>query len=222
MKSFNAKKLFKSKGQSFIELALVFMILMLIFAGVVELGNLINVYLDIIDSGREAARNANTYEFYNIDESTVPPTVTVGDLVFNEAAKIAWNTMNTNCQGILQDKGTQLIPPACNMRIPFDPLEDDIVISVISYDGSSLIRFPDGNGWSRFNNRVSTVSDGEILSHLDSSTPSTGIIMVEVFYGYHQLLGMPFFTDVLPDPIPVHTFSIMPYPSADPTPTPIP
>ena len=222
MKSFNAKKLFKSKGQSFIELALVFMILMLIFAGVVELGNLINVYLDIIDSGREAARNANTYEFFNIDESTVPPTVTVGDLVFNEAAKIAWNTMNTNCQGILQDKGTQLIPPACNMRIPFDPLEDDIVISVISYDGSSLIRFPDGNGWSRFNNRVSTVSDGEIMSHLDSSTPSTGIIMVEVFYGYHQLLGMPFFADVLPDPIPVHTFSIMPYPSADPTPTPIP
>jgi hypothetical protein len=222
MKLFISKKPVMTKGQSFIELALVFMILMLIFAGVVELGNLINVYLDIIDAGREASRNANTYEFYNIDESTVPPTITVGDLVFNEAAKIAWNTMNTNCQGILQDKGTQLIPPGCNMRIPFDPLVDDIVISVMSYDGHSLIRFPDSSGWSRFNNEISTVTDAQILSHLDSSTPSTGIIMVEVFYNYHQLLGMPFFTDVLPDPIPVHTFSIMPYPSADPTPTPIP
>ena len=219
---FKSKSKSNSKGQSFIELALVFMLLMLIFAGVVELGNLINVYLDIIDSGREASRNANTYDFYFIDNSTVPPTVTVGDLVFNEAAKIAWNTMNTNCQGILQDKATQLIPPACSMRIPFDPLADDIVVSVMSYDGSSLIRWPDGNGWSRFDNEVSTVTDAEIISHLDFSTPDTGIIMVEVFYNYHQLLGMPFFTDVLPDPIPVHTFSIMPYPSADPTPTPIP
>jgi len=218
----NKNKLAKPKGQSFIELALVFMVLMLIFAGVVELGNLINVYLDVIDAGREAARNGNTYDFFNIDESTVPPTVTVGDLVFNEAAKIAWNTMNTNCQGILQDRDVQLIPPACNMRIPFDPLNDDIVVSVISYDGSSLTRFPDGNGWSRFNNAVSTVSNAEILTHLDGATPRTGMIMVEVFYSYHQLLGMPFFTTVIPDPIPVHTYSIMPYPLADPTPIPIP
>jgi hypothetical protein len=221
MRPYIKNKQARPKGQSFIELAMVFMSLLMIFAGVVELGNLINVYLDIIDAGREAARNANTYDFLFIDESTVPPTVSEGVLVYNEAAKIAWNTMNTNCQGILQDRDVELIPPACNMRIPFDPLADDIVISVISYNGISLNRSPVG-GWSRFGNKGSTVTDAEIMSHLDSSTPSTGIIMVEIFYNYHQLLGMPLFTDVIPDPIPVHTFSIMPYPSADPTPTPIP
>ena len=59
MKLFNLITRAKSRGQSFIELALVFMVLMMLFAGVVELGNLINIYLDIIDSGREAARFSN-------------------------------------------------------------------------------------------------------------------------------------------------------------------
>jgi hypothetical protein len=219
MMRFNANAKNKTKGQSFIELALVFMILMLLFAGVVELGNLINVYLDIIDSGREAARNANTYDLYHIESDG---SKTIGNLVYNEAAKIAWNTLNTSCQGRLKDKDVQALPDPCPaMRIPFDPATDDIVISVISYDGSSILRFPTG-GWSRFGNHTSAVSNADIASHLDPSAPVTGMIIVEIFYDYHQMLGMPFFTEVIPDPIPVHTFSIMPYPLAEPTPTPLP
>jgi hypothetical protein len=203
----------KHKGQSFIELALVFMILMLLFAGVVELGMLINVYLDIIDAGREAARAANMADFYKADG------VTIGNDVYDYAAQVAWNTMNPRCQGTLSEKPA--VPAPCAMRIPFDITTDDIVISVVSYDGSSVLRFPTG-GWSRFGNHASTVSDGWIMSHLDPTALDTGMVLVEVFYDYHQLLGMPFFADVLPDPIPVHTYSIMPYPLADPTPTPIP
>ncbi len=66
------------------------------------------------------------------------------------------------------------------------------------------------------------MTDAEIITDLDSTAPNTGLVLVEVFYDYHQLLGLPFFTDVLPDPIPVHTYSIMPYPGAEPTPTPLP
>jgi hypothetical protein len=217
MRLFKLISKIKTKGQSFIELALVFMVLMMLLAGVVELGNLINLYLDIIDAGREAARNANTYDFYHVESDG---SLTIGDLVYNEAAKIAWNTLNPACQGTLGNKG--VAPLACaNMRIPFDPAKDDILISVLSYDGSTLLRFPT-TGWSRFDNHTSTVTDAEILAELDPTALNTGIIMVEIFYDYHQLLGLPFFTEVLPDPIPVHTYSIMPYPLADPTPTPLP
>ena len=216
MKIIGKKYLKEPKGQSFLELALVMLVLPMIFVGVIETGLLINEYLDIIDAARESARNANTYEFWHIDYSTVPPTVEPGDLVYNQAAKVAWNTINPSCQGYLKDKDVELIPAPCNMRIPFDPLHDDIVISVLSYDGANLIRYPSG-GWSRFNTgATSTVTNTAIMNELDPTSPHTGMILVEIFYNYHQLLGMPIFSDVVPDPIRVHTYAIMPYPSADP------
>jgi hypothetical protein len=209
------------KGQSFVELTLVISVLLLLFAGVVELGNLINIYLDIIDSAREAARAANTVDFLSYNELT--STWEISPSVYDYAAKTAWNTLNPGCQGMLPDKpGT---PLGCGnlMRIPFDPATDDIVISVFSYNSNtnSLLRFPTG-GWSRFGHNSSIVSDGEIMSSLDPTSLNTGMILVEVFYNYHQMLGLPFFADVLPDPIPVHVFSIMPYPLAEPTATPLP
>ena len=219
MKWLKSKTKIVTKGQSFIELALVFMILMLLFAGVVELGNLINVYLDIIDSAREGARYSNSVNFYKTDPVT--HIKYIGNDVYDKTAQVVWATMNPACRLLLPDKPGAANCPANDMKIPFDPTTDDIVVSIISYDGSSLLRFP-SVGWARFGNHTSTVTDAQISAHLDPSAPVTGFVLVEVFYDYHQLLGMPFFTSVIPDPIPVHTFSIMPYPNAEPTPTPLP
>jgi hypothetical protein len=219
MKSFNGNRQSKPRGQSFIELALVFMILMLLFAGVVELGNLINIYLDIIDSAREAARYANAVSLYKVDP--VSGAKYIGEDVYDKSAQVAWATLNPACTLLLPAKPGAANCPPNEMKIDFDPTTDDIVISILSYDGSTLLRFP-SVGWSRFGNHTSTVSDGEIIANLDPSAPNTGLVLVEIFYDYNQLLGMPFFTDVLPDPIPVHAFSIMPYPGAEPTPTPLP
>lgn len=219
MKLFNVKSRRKTKGQSFIELALVFMVLMMLFAGVVELGNLINLYLDIIDSTREAARYANAVSLYKIDPIT--HVSSIGEDVYDKSAQVAWATLNPACALLLPAKPGAANCPANEMKIDFDPATDDIVISIFSYDGASLLRFP-ALGWSRFGNHTSTVTDAEIIANLDPTAPNTGLVLVEIFYDYHQLLGMPFFTDVIPDPIPVHTFSIMPYPGAEPTPTPLP
>jgi hypothetical protein len=202
---------------------------MIIFTGVVELGFFLNVYLDVIDAGREAARNANTYDLYKIESDG---SKTLSNLVFDEAAKIAWNTMNPGCQGLLKDKLVEPIPPACDMRVPFDPTTgyDDIVITVLSYDGT-LIRLPGpavtppgGPGyWNRFDNQGSEITDAELSSlGLDPSALSTGMIMVEIYYQHYQMLGLPILSNFVPNPIPMHTYSIMPYPSADPTPTPLP
>jgi hypothetical protein len=223
MKLFNKKSLIKPRGQSFIELALVMLSLPILFVGVVELGLFLNVYLDVIDAAREAARNANTYELYHIDESP-PYGEEIGTLVFDEAAKVAWNTMNPGCQGYLKDKLVELIPVlTCeNMRIPFDPSNgyDDIVITVISYNGVSYERIPKETGWfSRFNNQSSTLTDLDSLGLNPSALP-TGMIMVEIFYNHYQLMGMPLISNYIINPIPMHTYSIMPYPAADPTPIP--
>jgi hypothetical protein len=219
MRPYIKNKQARSKGQSFIELALVFMILMLLFAGVVELGNLINIYLDIIDSAREAARFANAVSLYKTDPIT--GVKYIGEDVYDKSAQVAWATLNPACALLLPPKPGAANCPADEMKIDFDPTTDDIVISILSYDGSSLLRFP-ALGWSRFGNHISTVTDADINAELDPTALNTGLVLVEIFYDYNQLLGMPFFTDVLPDPIPVHAFSIMPYPGAEPTPTPLP
>ena len=218
MKLFKGKSIKIPRGQSFIELALVFMILMLLFAGVVELGNLVNIYLDIIDAAREAARYSNAISLYKTDAFG---NKYIGQDVYDGSAQVAWATLNPACHDVLPDKPGAPNCPANDMKIKFDPTHDDIVISVISYDGHSILRFP-ALGWSRFGNHTSTVSDAEILAQLDPSAPNTGLVLVEIFFNYHQMLGMPFFTNVLPNPIPVHAYSIMPYPGAEPTPTPIP
>jgi hypothetical protein len=224
------KKLKKQpRGQSFIELTGVFIVLMIIFTGVVELGFFLNVYLDVIDAGREAARNANTYDLYKIESDG---SKSLSNLVFDEAAKIAWNTMNPGCQGLLDDKLVQLMPPPCEMRIPFDPTNgyDDIVVTVISYDGS-IVRLPGpavsppgGPGyWNRFDNQTTRIDEADLNSlGLDPTALATGMIMVEIYYQHYQMLGLPILSTFVPNPIRMHTYSIMPYPSADPTPTPIP
>jgi hypothetical protein len=208
-----------SRGQSFIELALVFMVLMLLFAGVVELGNLINLYLDIIDSAREGARFSNSINFYVTDPVTHAKSI--GSEVYDRTSQVVWATLNPGCHLPLPDSPGAANCPANEMKIPFDPATDDIVVSIVSYDGHSILRFP-ASGWSRFGNHVTAVSNAQLASLLDPTAPGTGFVLVEVFYDYHQLLGMPFFTDVLPDPIPVHAYSIMPYPNSEPTPTPLP
>jgi hypothetical protein len=237
----------KTKGQSFIELALVFMALMFIVAGVVELGNLINQYLELIDSAREGARAANLQSFWTTTKNTTTHVTTrvIGTKVYDFTARQVWNTMNPGCVPIideqttpvLPDKGSGLPDPITGclpqsylpvgqdslMGVPFDPATDDIIISVISNNGGVITRFPDAGGWARFNDaHVSAISNAKLASLIDSSAPNTGFVLVEIFYNYHQMLGFPFLSTFLPNPIPVHAFSIMPYPGAEPTPTALP
>ena len=238
-----------TKGQSFIELALVFMGLMFIVAGVVELGNLINQYLETIDSAREGARAANLQSFWTTTKNPTTHVVTrvIGNLVYDFTAREVWNTLNPGCQpidintpvlpdrgsgtlGTLPDPITGCLPQSylpvgqkSLMGIPFDPATDDIIISIISVTGGVITRFPSDDGWARFNDHnKSAFTNAQLAALLDSSAPNTGFVLVEILYDYHQMLGFPFLSTYLPNPIPVHSYSIMPYPGAEPTPTALP
>ena len=46
-----------------------------------------------------------------------------------------------------------------------------------------------------------------------------GFVAIEFYYCYHQVLNLPIANWVVPDPLRIHAYTIMPLPAAQPTPT---
>jgi hypothetical protein len=219
-----------TRGQSFAELLIVTLVLALLLAGVVEFGFLLNQYLHVLDSSREAARFSSS-----------------SDPIADNGTSIELFYIFTAIEA---------------MRV-MDPIElegnrgDDIVISVMSVDGTNIARFPDNDGWSLCGHYNGTVLRENMLAYLgvgkyndfltnwsscvehasgkltndvrdmlNPVAPSTGILIVEIFYNYEQMLKLPVFTNsiysVIPDPIPISVYTVMPISAAEPTPTPRP
>jgi TadE-like protein len=198
----------KEKGQSFIELTIVLVVLLMILSGMTEFGLLLNQYITLVDAARSGARLGSNGDPFlrTYDAITCPsaPTTFCIDSTF-------FTNISDNVVGALEP-------------LTLDPSKDDIIISFFSVRGSGpyVLRFPNGTFYSKYGNHVSAFSDSDIVAKLTAGTPSTGILLVEVFYSYNQILKSPFFTPIIPDPIPVHTYAIMPLSAAEPTPTPIP
>jgi hypothetical protein len=214
----------KNRGQSFVELALVVLILALILSGVVEFGFLLNSYLKVLDGSREGARYANNGVAFEWDA-----------LLGHYASRQDFY-VNTTIEALLT-----MSPVILNGN-----RGDDVVISVFSVGGTpsnpTIVRWPEGYdyGWNLCDNRLDTnirmhtsladwssctakrsnFSTSQVLSLMDPNAPGSGIVLVEVFYHYPQLLKLPVFEQVIPDPIPVYTYSMMPLSSAAPTPGP--
>jgi hypothetical protein len=200
-----------SKGQSFVELALLLGVLLFLLLGVVEFGYLLNQYITLVEGTRAAARFGSTGDPFTYDPMT--GAITGNDLT-NFYGKIATFVVGseTNLGSI---EPLELVPAN----------HDDVVISVISIAGGNITRFPDADGWSLNNQQASRFSRDDIEDLLDTSAPNTGMLLIEVFYHYEQLLGLeiPLISGdagVIPNPIPVHAYSIMPLTAAEPTPTP--
>lgn len=223
----------KPRGQSFVELMLVVLVLALILSGVVEFGFLLNNYLHVLDAAREAARYSSNQIAFLWDDSTSPATlVESAPFYFNSAAKAS----------------TIMQPVALDPTHP-----DDIVISVFSVSGgsSTIVRFPPANpnGWSLcahyasfksyFLNmippqpipeglraagwnsgctvRTSKLTNADVVARMDASAPNSGVLVVEIFYNYPQLLKLPVITQMLADPVALYIYTVMPLSSAEPT-----
>jgi hypothetical protein len=207
-------------GQSLVELAIFFPIIMLMLSGLIEFGFLLNYYLNLMDGPREGAR-------FGVDVSPFSGTGDDNSLSFYESVS----------------------QQAINAIVPYElnPVTDDIVISVVAIkDGSIFHRYPKADiskgitnegefSWNAYQKAVinpsgsypffarSKLSDADINSKLIGSAPKTGAVVVELFYSYKQQLALPWITMVVPDPIPLHMYAVSPLPAAtppDPTPTP--
>jgi len=182
------------KGQSFVELSLVVVFLMIFVAGIVEFGFMLNNYLNLVDASRETVRRSANYDPFIVDPDT--GVKTVDENFYRETGRFA----------------EEILAP-----VVLDPsLGDDIVITFFSVGSGIYVRYPDNDGWPVYNNQVSKLTDAEIQSRLDSTAPPTGILLVEIFYNYPQVLKLPVFTVFVQDPMPVYVYAIMPLTAAEP------
>jgi hypothetical protein len=80
-------------------------------------------------------------------------------------------------------------------------------------------------GWSCTNpggtgNHSSEFTSAEIQALLNPGAPNTGVVMVEMWYDYNMILGLPWITAFVPNPVTLYAYSIMPNANVEPTPTP--
>ncbi len=217
------------RGQSMVEMALAFPILLLILAGTLEVGKYFNDYLTLLDATREAARYAADGDLV----LAIEPSVTCDDNFYHQAACL----VQQNFSGI-----------------SFDPHVDDIVVSAMSVDGNGHIiaRYPracsdpvppsflpnycdamvttNQQGWSLCAHITKTgctiatsrFSNAAIEGMLAQSpnSPPTGLVLVEVYHVHNQFLGLiPPGLAFLPQQVMMHAYTMMPLPSAAPPPS---
>ncbi len=220
-----------TRGQSLVEFTLVLPVLLIMISGLVEAGIALNVYLDLIDSAREVARNLSDFDPF-IDDNPESANVSFYEVAQDVAEYTLWNS------------GKIQLDPA-------DPARDNLIVSVFRVNGSTITaseRYPrnptafkaaddkeigcqtggDELGWLLYCNssesKIGTtecakpgcIVMAELLGNLADIPPDTGIVAVEIYYDYHMTLGLPWITAFLPDPITLHAYSFMPNSAAEP------
>ena len=233
-----------SRGQSFVELALVVPILLLILLGVVEVAFFMGRYLDVLDLTREAARFASGRAPYLNNSADPRPASADYDCstpdqfdFYYDTACIFSPPSNAVCEAASD--------PFCNgfnSFITFNPATDDVVISVFTIEGQVVQqRWPDPNGyWVLSNHDADTANNDnfkrdcqgnvvrtepyyttafvqDFLDASSSTTPKKGYVAVEFYYCYEQVLNLPILTDIIPNPMQIHAYTFMPLPAAQPT-----
>jgi len=194
MPSFSRSKTNKTEtGQSFVELSLVIVFLMIFVAGIVEFGFMLNNYLNLVDASREAVRYSSNFDPFLPDGS-------LDTQFFEDTIKLTRDVL---------------------LPVELDPtVGDDIIVTFFSIGDGIYIRYPNDQGWAANSNQVSKLTNAEIQSRLDNTAPPTGVLLVEIFYHYPQVLKLPIFTMFVQDPMPVYVYSIMPLSAAEPLPAP--
>jgi hypothetical protein len=237
-----------TRGQSLVEITLILPLILMLLSGLVEFGFGLNEYLGIQDATRNAARFASDGAYNARDtimkcQKTSPSDVVTQDFYRQTACLVNQELRQERPLVHMNDNGT----PNDYTDDYLDPTHgDDIIVSTfgILEDTGVSSRFPTEygeQGWSYaldltthilgspHRNAVSQFTSAELNTfwlntdhNSGNSTPSTGLVLVEVFYHYDQKLKLPWLTAFIPDPIPFHFYTIMTLSSVEPTPTPEP
>lgn len=204
----------KSVGQSLVEFAVLLPILIMMLSGLVEFGFLLNIYLDLIDAAREAARfSANDDPVRLIDGTSVD----LNPLFYSNSQTLTKESLKTSSDGRID-----WLPPYDDC----DDIDGDIVISTFAIlDGAIENRYPTiygDSGVSLCGHYFSEFTSTEVNAKLDPLAPNTGVVLVEIFVEYRHVLGLPWIRAFVPDPVVLHAYSFMPNTAVEPTPTPPP
>jgi hypothetical protein len=252
------------RGQSFVELALTLPLLLLLLAGLVEVGFFINRYLDALDLTREAARFASNRDPFSTAGDTKCSTTDALNFYYDVSCFFSPPAYTqpdpTPCQGLPPPDGFGGGPvngfEFCNGFLPYltyKPDQDDVVISVFTITQKDQTNtwscWPDSGGGSCSTPKYWALSDNDwdntaganwqkdcqgntiqtapyftasaVNAQLDAVAPGNkALVAVEFYYCYWQLLHVPVFYHLIPNPLRVHAYTIMPIPAAQPSATP--
>ena len=205
----------KTWGQSMIEFAITLPLLIMLFSGMIELGFMLNAYLSLLDATRSAARLCSNLNPFRLDMAT---NTLVDDLTFAPYC----------AQAVVDNLAPPSDPNA--RQIVMDTSRDDVIVSVLSVSVDSatntiimpISRFKNGSPFfSLYGNKLSAYGDIEIESYMtqNGTLPvQTGILIVEVYYGYKGILKLPWVEPFMSDndPVLLHASTIMPLVAAKP------
>jgi hypothetical protein len=250
-KKTNPKDANRSKrGQSFVELALILPLLLLMLLGMVEVVFFIGRYLDILDLTREAARFASVRDpfDFNVPRDKDCRTPGLFDYFYDTSCVFSPPAGSPSCSDLRFCNGL-------NSFVVFDPATDDIVISIYTVSGGNVTdvwpqagkapppgelatttgywAFSDQDADTTHNSNWKKDCNGNIVrtepyynlarvqaSMVAGAPPTKGFVAVEFYYCYHQVLGAPIISQLIPNPMRIHAYTLMPLPAAAPTPTP--
>ncbi len=227
----------RQPGQSIVELAIAFPVLLLLFVGLIELGLMLRSYLVLVNANREAARYAaRAPQFVNeYLEDVTDPVI---------AARAVDSAGGLDLD--LADPGGNFTVFIHRFHIntgqPGDPSDDDIRINNVptvddcpspcvnacivwgstygdDADAASYREGPDRASEVNLLNKCQQLwNDNEIFNATMAAAALPGevyepssleVVIVELFYDHAQALGMPFFTAIIPDPLPLHVATEM-------------
>ena len=187
------------------EMTIILGILLLLLMGMVEFGNLLNQYINLVDGAREGARFGSNQDPFSDPVTNQDNYAVVQDSFYQKICVIV--------DGCDTGESGSIAPIELKAENG-----DDVLISFLSIrtGGTYIVYGP----WPQYHNRTSKIltDPAFITGSLNVNAPNTGVLIVEIFYAYKQLLGLPIFTVVIPNPIPVHAYAIMPLSAAEPTP----
>ena len=218
----------ESSGQSFVELMLIALALGLMIAGVVEFGLLLNEYLKVLDGAREAARVSSSSVAFD-------PATGVSDQRFfvigamKTMSVMAPITLNGNkgddiIISVFSVSGSNIVrwplgySTGWSLCANYGAILGNTTLNNIMQTGLTLDQYNAFvSTWNHCTPKPSHFDNTTITTRMDASAPPTGVLLVEVYYNYSQILKLPVLEQVIPDPILVYTYSVMPISSAEPT-----
>jgi len=237
----------RSRGQSYLELALVLPVLLIMLLGLVEVAYFIARYLDLLDLTREAARFASIRDpFDNPNPDQDCSTPDLFEFYYDTACVFSPPNGSAFCTNKTKNGPSPLglHDPFCNGLNPyvnFDRTVDDVVISVYTVSGNRVTNvWPSAGYWALSDHDNDTAhnsnwkndcqgSQVRTAPHFNESAinamlqsgapPNKGFVAVELYYCYNQLLNLPLIDTFIPNPLRVHVYTIMPIPAAQPTAT---
>lgn len=195
----------RQRGQSIVELAIITPLLLLLLLGMVEVGAILRNYLVLAAANREAARFASRGRYEN-----------------DAIAQLAIDTMADQLPVETSGPDANVSVLLTTISIHWDP----------EYVDPDHPEYPPGRAWEGPTVITGTAGvsriDPDALSfqlreqnkdlnatmqanpaHAGAEPSGNKVVIVEIIYQHEQLLNMPIITQLLPNPIPLYTQTMM-------------